>query len=62
MGDAMSANIAHIHDHMHLPASWILVLVIVVAVVIVTVALAVWGHPIVTAPVQIPHPAPGPIA
>lgn len=60
--DAMSAQTAYMHNQVHLPATWILVLVAVLVVVVIAVALAASGHPIVTAPVQIPHPAPGPMA
>ena len=58
----MSAQITHIHHHVQLPASWILVLVAVLVVLVVAVALSAWGIPLDTAPVQIPHPMPGPMA
>jgi hypothetical protein len=60
--DAMSAQTAYIHNGVHLPATWILVLVAVLLVVVIGLALAASGHPIVTAPVQIPHAMPGPMA
>ncbi len=58
----MTAQMTYFHHHVHVPASWILVLVAVLVAVVIVVAFAVWRYPIVTAPLQIPHPAPGPFA
>jgi hypothetical protein len=58
----MSAQITYIQHHVHVPAFWILVLAALILMVVSAVAVVAWGHPVVAGPLQIPHPAPGPMA
>jgi hypothetical protein len=58
----MSAQITFIHDHVHVQAFWILVLAALIFMIVTAIAVVVWGHPLVTGPVQLPHPLPGPMA
>ena len=58
----MNAQITYMQDHVHVPAFWILVVAALLLMIVTALAVVAWGHPLVTAPVLLPHPLPGPMA